>query len=151
MMWFSGLYWEFRGFKIFRGSSGWKCVKNWNRVEFLPLYRYPNPFHRSWPGCWFSQFLDSKVSNSMGEIWIYAWEIQNDLQRYGIWYVMSQWMGMDGGFLRRKNTGLDENYTYPKSSAQVLPSKNKDWLPHPRMINGETDMFWGSFSSKTLR
>ena len=63
---------------------------------------------------------------------------------------MSQWMGMDGGFLRRKNTGLD-NYTYPKSTAKFLPSKNEAWLPHPRMINGETDMFWGSFSSKTLR
>jgi hypothetical protein len=39
---------------------------------------------------------------------------------------MSQWMGMDGGFLRRKNTGLDENNTYPKSTAQGLPSKNED-------------------------
>jgi hypothetical protein len=34
-------------------------------------------------------------------------------------------MGMDGRFLRRKNTGLD-NYTYPKSTAKILPSKNED-------------------------
>jgi hypothetical protein len=88
-------------------------------MEFLPLYSYPNPFRGA--------DQDAGLAN----FWIVKQAIQWEKfgytrGKFKIWYVMSQWMGMDGGFLRRKNTGLDENYTYPKSTAQVLPSKNED-------------------------
>ena len=122
-------------------------------MKFLPLYSSPNPFHRGWPGCWLNQVLDSKASNSMGEIWIYAW-------KFKIWHLISNDMGyviffhepMDGDWEVLKEETCWSWWELYISKIDMTSFAIQKWAftAHLRMMNGKTDMFLGSFSSNTL-
>jgi hypothetical protein len=114
-------------------------MKTWNTMKFLPLYSYPNPFHRGWPGCWLNQCWIVKH--------IRLGNLKYDVQWYGICDLMSQWMGI-GRFLRRKHAGVDENCIYiSKSTLQVLPSKNEHWQPISGWLMGKRICSWGVFAA----